>query len=389
MSNLAPQLSNSNSPAIENAAENETAVAALTPLAAALRDSDSFQLTDYRGTMTAASFSGVTAELAALLTNVGAYDLGWRGFLRCAGEDRVRWLNGMVTNSVAGLAANQGCYAFVLNAQGRIQGDLSIYRHGDTLWLQTDQSQMVTLAAFLDRYIIMDDVTLERAEQWTALGLAGPRAAQVLAAAGFPIPALPPMHLAEISWNGHLTVAVAAHGPLVPRYEIWCSPGDALAIWNALADAGAARCGAEAVEQLRIVEGTPAYSVDITDRDLPQETGQMRALHFSKGCYLGQEIVERIRSRGNVHRTFSGFILRDPFDPPQPRARVPMTAEDKPVGELSSMARITLPGTPERVLALGTVRREALERKAALTADGCTVTPASLPFDFAPSAVQP
>lgn len=324
-----------------------------------------------------------------MLTAAGIYDLGWRGFLRCAGEDRVRWLNGMVTNSVAGLVAKEGCYAFVLNAQGRIQGDLSIYRHGDALWLETDQSQIKTLTAFLDRYIIMDDVTMERSDQWTALGIAGPQAARTLIAAGFPVAAPAPMHLAEIVWSGRPMLLVATYSPLVPRYEIWCSPDDALEIWNALADSGAARCGAEAVEQLRILEGTPAYSVDITDRDLPQETGQMRALHFSKGCYLGQEIVERIRSRGNVHRTFCGFIVQNTFELPQPRASIPLSADDKSVGELSSMARIAIPGDPERVLALGTVRREALERKTVLTASGRTVTPKSLPFDFAPSAVQP
>lgn len=324
-----------------------------------------------------------------MLTGSGVFDLGWRGFLRCVGEDRVRWLNGMVTNSVVGLSAGQGCYAFVLNAQGRIQGDLSIYRTDDALWLQTDQSQIGPLTSFLERYIIMDDVTLERAEEWTALGIAGPHAGKVLSAAGFAVAELMPMHLKEQSWNGHRTIVLASHGPVVPRYEIWCLPDDVLEVWNALIHAGAARCGAEAVEQLRIVEGTLAYAVDITDRDLPQETGQTRALHFSKGCYLGQEIVERIRSRGNVHRTVSGFVVQENFAVPRPHVRVALMAEDKSVGEISSIARIALPGSVERVLALGSIRREALERKTPLATDGCVVTPTSLPFDFAPSKVQP
>ena len=115
----------------------------------------------------------------------------------------------------------------------------------------------------------------------------------------------------------------------------------------------------DAVEQLRILEGTPAYSVDITAKDLPQETNQMRALHFSKGCYLGQEIVERIRSRGNVHRTFSGFVLRNAG----PTAGTPLLAEGKEVGEITSVAAgSSLPGAGEKVLALGTIRREVLDR---------------------------
>ena len=93
--------------------------------------------------------------------------------------------------------------------------------------------------------------------------------------------------------------------------------------------AGALPCGVDAIESLRVLEGTPAYSIDITAKDLPQETNQMRALHFNKGCYLGQEIVERIHSRGNVHRTFTGFLLADS----SPTPGTPLLAEGKPVGE--------------------------------------------------------
>ncbi|MHB8302220.1 MAG: CAF17-like 4Fe-4S cluster assembly/insertion protein YgfZ [Acidobacteriaceae bacterium] len=335
-----------------------------------------------------ASTTGGSTEFLALVKSAGVYDLGHRCFLRCTGEDRARWLNGMVTNSVAALAPNQGCYAFVLNAQGRIQGDLNIFQRGDAFWLQTDRAQVEALMPFLDRYIIMDDVALERSD-WTAIGIAGPDAAGKLEDAGFPVAPLTPMQLSEVSWRGRAAVVLAAFSPLVPRYEVWCLPEDASAISNALVLAGATPCRADAVEQLRIAEGTPRYSIDITDRDLPQETSQMRALHFSKGCYLGQEIVERIHSRGNVHRTFSGFLLGADFALPSPGVKIPLLANDKPVGELSSMARIQIPGAAERVLALGSVRREALERKAPLTAAGQTVTPAALPFDFIPSAVQP
>ena len=110
--------------------------------------------------------------------------------------------------------------------------------------------------------------------------------------------------------------------------------------------AGASAVSPEALEALRILSGTPRYGTDIrntaTAHDLPQETAQTRALHFSKGCYLGQEIVERIRSRGNVHRTFHGFELTGAL--PAPGAA--LTAEGKPVGELTSVAAIPLPSRP-------------------------------------------
>jgi folate-binding protein YgfZ len=153
---------------------------------------------------------------------------------------------------------------------------------------------------------------------------------------------------------------------------------------------GATPVSSEALEALRILEGTPRYGIDIrnneTAHDLPQETGQTRALHFSKGCYLGQEIVERIRSRGNVHRTFSGFSLTGAL--PEPGAV--LTAEGKPVGELTSVAAIPLPESstqPAHIvqLALGYVRREALPvtaqaRNLPIEYPGGVATPTALPY---------
>jgi folate-binding protein YgfZ len=355
-----------------------------TALAEALGSSTSLPLRQYRGAETIRKFSDPIDELASLLTSTGIYDLGWRRFIRCAGEDRVRWLNGMVTNFVGNLNENTGCYAFVLNAQGRIQGDLDIYRRPDSLWLETDASQVDALTAFLDHYIIMDDVTLELQPQWTAIGVAGPGTAATLAKAGLPIPSSP-FHLAETTWRGHAVVVTAAHSPLIPRYEIWIEQEHVLAMWSELQAAGAERCGVEAVESLRILEGTPAYSVDIMAKDLPQETNQMRALHFTKGCYLGQEIVERIHSRGNVHRTLTGFVLADA----SPTPGTALLAEGKPVGEITSVARVVVPGIGERVVALGNIRREALERKTPLMVGETAASPSTLPFDFSNKPGQP
>ena len=355
-----------------------------TPLAEALKHAASLPLQQYRGAETVSNFSNSTKELASLLKTAGVYDLGWRRLIRCTGEDRVRWLNGMVTNFVGNLSENTGCYAFILNAQGRIQGDLDIYRRADSLWLETDAGQMDALTAFLDHYIIMDDVTLEPQPQWTALGLAGPGAAASLAEAGLPVPPSP-LHLSETTWRGHSVVVTAAHGPLVQRFEIWVERECVFEVWNALQQAGGLPCGVEAIESLRVLEGTPAYSVDITAKDLPQETNQMRALHFNKGCYLGQEIVERIHSRGNVHRTLTGFVLADGT----PTPGTSLLAEGKPVGEITSIARAMVPGIGERVVALGNIRREALERKCVLMAGETVANPSALPFDFNSESTQP
>jgi len=357
-----------------------------TPLAATIAAS-STSLVEYRGVRTPEMFSNTREELATLLSGAGVYDLGWRRFLRCAGRDRVRWLNGMVTNSVSALEENAGCYAFVLNAQGRIQGDLDIYRLGqqpETLWIETDCRQIEPLTAFLRHYIIMDQVTLDVNEAWTVLGIAGPRAGDKLAAIDLPAAGLLPLQLRETSWRGNRAVVVATYSPRVLRYEVWVETQAVLDLWNALQDALCVPCGVNATEQLRILEGRPTYGIDIGDRDLPQETNQMRALNFTKGCYLGQEIVERIRTRGNVHRTLSGFQLAG--EPPSPRTA--LQVDGKSVGEITSTGCISIPSHGERVLALGHIRREALASKI-LTADGFAATPCDLPFDFAAMAVQP
>jgi folate-binding protein YgfZ len=359
-------------------------IAHTTPLTEALKPTHPMPLRQYRGAESIGKFSNLAEELAALLNAVGVYDLGWRRLIRCTGEDRMRWLNGMVTNFVGNLDENTGCYAFALNAQGRIQGDLDIYRRADSFWLETDATQVDALTAFLDHYIIMDDVTLESLPQWTALGVAGPHAAASMAEAGLPVPSSP-MHLSETMWQGHSVVVIAAYSPLVPRYEIWMERESVLEMWNALQAAGSLPCGVDAIESLRVLEGTPAYAVDISTKDLPQETNQMRALHFNKGCYLGQEIVERIHSRGNVHRTFAGFVLADA----KPTPGTSLLAEGKPVGEITSIARVNIPGIGKRVIALGSIRREALERKSDLKAGETIASPSPLPFDFGSESGQP
>ncbi len=142
--------------------------------------------------------------------------------------------------------------------------------------------------------------------------------------------------------------------PILESYQLWLSPADVRKTWDALVSRGATPVGSEALEMHRIVSGVPLYGVDIRERDLPQETEQARALNFNKGCYVGQEIVERIRSRGAVHRKFSGLIA----DSGQPiAAGTKIVAGDKEVGEVTSAAALRSPN-PDKAIALGYLRRE-------------------------------
>lgn len=314
-----------------------------------------------------------SAQLQSLLHGAGIANLDELGWISVTGDDRIRWLNGMVTNSISDLAPGQGCYNFILSAQGRIQGTAYAFAQPKSILLQTDRAQIPGLLATLDRFIIMDDVELTNiTNTLTGLTVIGPNAASFLTRLGLPVPAA--LSLEEASWHESEIKVVAAYSPLVPRFELWADPAIAVALTTALTQAGAEPVTPEALEHLRILEGTPRYGTDIRDRELAQETGQTRALHFAKGCYLGQEIVERIRSRGNVHRTFSGFHLAGPLAP-----GASIEADGKPVGELTSAAAIALP-TGTQFFGLGYIRRETLERSASLTCAGAEIQPILLPF---------
>jgi folate-binding protein YgfZ len=128
-------------------------------------------------------------------------------------------------------------------------------------------------------------------------------------------------------------------------------------LWKFLLTAGAIPVGCAAVEAFRIAEGIPLYGVDIVERDLAQETSQTRALHFSKGCYLGQEIVERVRSRGNVHRHLRQLEIEGPI----PASGTELMQDGAPAGQVTSAAELLLP-MGKRVFALGMMRGEAEAR---------------------------
>ena len=323
-------------------------------------------------------FQNTESHLQAALHGAAFASLTDRAFLRVTGSDAARWLNGMVTNTVAPLKPGEGNYNFLLNAQGRIQGDALLFRDTNPaesaeFLLVTDAPQSDALQTHLDRFIIMDDVELTPTlTEASSLLLLGPEATRHLAA--LDLPNLDPLRLAHAD-TPHGPVLLFTTAPsALPRHHLRASAQTISALSAKLLEAGVPDIGADTLEQLRILEGIPRFGTDIRDRELPQETNQTHALHFAKGCYLGQEIVERIRSRGQVHRVFTAFRLQGEM-PTLPAA---LEAEGKAVGELTSAVTVPLEGGPE-LLALGYCRREALEKHLQLTYPGGTVVTRILP----------
>jgi folate-binding protein YgfZ len=329
----------------------------------------------YNGVETALSFGSPANELAALGSGCGVFALPWRSRINVTGKDRVRWLHNMVTNNVRDLPVNRGNYHFVLNAQGRILGDMYIYNRGEFLVLETDSAQVEPLIAAMKRFIIMDKVELARdGEALLALGICGPKAETVLAAAGIDAAGMEPLEIRDINIQGVAANLVRGPEQRPGWFEIWLGAEAAQRLWSSLVQSGAEPVGADALEMWRMLRGIPNYGQDIRERDLPQETGQMQALNFTKGCYIGQEIVERIRSRGQVHRKFTGFV----FGASAPAAGK-FESEGRTLAEITSTARVPISGG-EKNIGLGYVRREALAAGPKIDLNGIAATAVDLPF---------
>ena len=315
-------------------------------------------------------------EFHALTCGAGIYDLARRARILLTGSDRVRWLNGMVTNNVRDLAIGKGVYAFLLNPQGHPQADLYAYNRGDSILVDIDRALVEKVLGIFDHYIIMDDVEVADVTGKTdVIGVAGPGARATLRKAGVQIPELQPLQFIESPWQDVPLVVTRGDHEAVENFELQVEPADKAALWQALLDVGAMPVGDSALELLRVACGIPLYGKDIRERDLPQETEQARALHFSKGCYIGQEIVERIRSRGNVHRKFTGFHVQGAL--PEPGTKIQQDGKD--IGEITSVAALpTRQG--QQLVALGYVRRELATPGKELAAGDARLTIANLPF---------
>lgn len=328
------------------------------------------------GTLREASLDDLRQELEALRSGCGVFDPRWRAQMTAAGKDRVRWLHNMVTNNVRDLALDRGNYNFVLNAQGRILGDLYIFNRGEYLLLETDRSQVETLLTTLKRFIIMDKVELREAgDARAAIGVCGPKAAEILAACSLDVNGMAPLEVRDAQIEDAVVTIIRGPEQKPNWYELWSDRDRAQAIQDRLTNAGAQPVGAEALELWRVLHGIPQYGQDIRDRDLPQETEQTQALNFTKGCYIGQEIVERIRSRGQVHRKFTGFE----FD------RMPALGkhdvEGRTLAEITTA--VSVPASAgERLIGLGYIRREASAPGSELDLGGVKARVVELPFEF-------
>jgi folate-binding protein YgfZ len=320
-------------------------------------------------------------QAAAARRGVGLFVRGDRGLLEVAGADRLRWLDGMVSNDVRALAAGpegSGCYALLLTRKGRIVADLHVLHRGEVFWLETAGAGVAPLRETLERFIIADRVELrDLTAQRDRLALEGPAAPAVLEAAIGEAPGLAPEACAETAIDG-AAVLVAAYGcGGGPALQLFAPAGAGPGVAEALRRAGAAyglvEGGPEALEILRIEAGVPQLFAELDGDVLPAEARLERAISQTKGCYTGQEIVARLAFRGHVNHLLVGFALEGGC-PPAPGAAV--SVQGRVVGEVTSACLSPAAG----VIALGYVRASFAEPGTGVTVDARPARVAALPF---------
>lgn len=297
----------------------------------------------------------------------GVLDRSWRAVLRLAGADRHTFLQGMVTQDILALAPGQGCRAAFLDTTGHILADLRVWNAPDALLVETDPQVSARLLQTLDMYVIMEDVQIaDVSSGWVILSVRGDGARDAVSALlSTPLaPSLPAMSLRTLAFADGVTglAAMSAPGDL-PGLDVWLPAASAPAVWEALLSANVVPVGELAADILRIEAGIPLWGRELSEAVLLPEADLPDTISYTKGCYIGQEIIARLRARGHANRALRGILLAD--SAPIPRIGATLHAPEhgpdagREIGRISSAA--SAPRLGGRSLALGYVRREFME----------------------------
>ncbi len=336
---------------------------------------------NYHGTLIPEYYSDPVTEHNAVRTAAGLFDGSFRVRFEASGSDRVRFLHAMLSNDIRGLAAGQGTYAALLDTRGHILADLIVCCLENSFVVDTDTDLIEKTLQTLNHYNIGGRTPLERVGS-TALFLQGPASGAVLKEL---------LHVdLQVELSGpeelrHVEADFAGGAVRLVRwsitgeegYALWTAPDAAQELSSRILISGSTviPCGAQALETLRIEAGIPRYGAELAEDVLPLEAGLLSALSFTKGCYIGQEIVERARSRGRLNWKLVGLFING-NQPPAPGEKLLSGGQE--AGEITSACVAPSLG---RTIAMAYVRREAAEPGTALAlASGLAAEVTTLPF---------
>ncbi len=289
-----------------------------------------------------AVYSDFASEYESAINAVGIHDASYMGRLKATGEDGLDLLNRMSTNKVVDLAAGEGAVTVLTSDRGRIIDVLGVVNQGDHVMLLTSPGRQQAVIDWLDKYTIMEDLTVEDVtSEEVMLSLVGPNAGEMLGLTSNP------------GYQDSLTVhsvrvggfdALAVEQPLgpLPRYWLMVAPEDASGLWDSLVDDGATRIGATAMDALRVNFGVPEYGPELGEPYNPLEAGLIGSVDFAKGCYIGQEVIARLDSYKKVQKYLVSlrFAAGDSSVSPGDA----LLQDGQPVGTITSVAPIPSDG---------------------------------------------
>ncbi|MGA9521962.1 MAG: glycine cleavage T C-terminal barrel domain-containing protein [Myxococcaceae bacterium] len=315
------------------------------------------------GRETVAHYGSPADEYQAARSSAVLVDLSFRDALRISGEDRLSYFHGMCTQDIKGLPEWGSAYFTIVSVKGSMVADGRAVRRPDDLVIDLEPGTTDHVREFLEKYLISEDAELHAATGDVAVvGLVGPRTEDVLKAAfGEQLPE-GVVRLPSLLTKG-------------PGTELLLPTSRLEELWNKLRDSGARPAGLEALEWVRVEDGVPRFGQDLLETTIPLEADLKHAIHYNKGCYVGQEVIARGTFRGQMNKKLTGLVLGESGAP----ERAELRKDGKKVGFLTSVVR-----SPSRgeYVALGYVHRDHLTSGTVLeVADAAvTATVQELPF---------
>jgi folate-binding protein YgfZ len=332
------------------------------------------QFAELNGAEIVSDYGDVLAEHAALRESAGVLDMSFRGRICLTGADRVRFLHGQVTNDVKRLRTGEGCYAALTTAKGKMESDLNIFCLQDELLLDFEPGLTAKVSLRLEKFLVSDDAQIvDAAPHYGLLSVQGPKAESVVRSLGISseIPAKPfdsvkisDATLGEIYLMNQPRLGSAGFDLFVPNNSLGAVADKMIA---AAKSVGGRACGWQAFEMARLEAGLPRFGADMDETLLPLECGlENRAVSYNKGCYIGQEVLNRIHSFGHVAKELRGLRLADDL-PALPQKGDKLFHAGKEVGFITSAMKSP---ALKASIALGYVRKEANQIGAELTLRG-------------------
>jgi folate-binding protein YgfZ len=318
---------------------------------------------------------------AAARHGAAVIDRSQRGRLIVTGVDRRAYLQGLLTNDIAALEPGRGCYAAYLTPQGRMIADLHVYELGDEMLLALERGTRDTVLRNLDQFVFTEDVQLRDATDSLAqMAVVGPGAAATvsnLLAAPADVASLSEHGVVRAQWERHPVTVARIDDAGERGFDLFVDAAESARLVAALGRAGVPLLDDATAEAIRIEAGVPRFHRDMNEETIPLEAGiESRAISFTKGCYVGQEVVIRVlhRGHGRVARKLVGLVL----DGSQPAAAGSIVrSDDREIGRVTSSA---FSPALQKPIALAYVHRDFVAPGTAVSVDGERGEVAALPF---------